>query len=69
MTKQSEISTDSATSLQLRFSQQGPIESMTQYQPDSQLTPFTRDTHLGILIRWWDSYPNPEIALAGDRPC
>jgi len=69
MIQQSEISTDSATSRQVRSRQQRPVESMTQYQPDAQLTAFTRYTHLGILIRWWDSRPNPEIALAGDRPC
>ena len=50
MTKQSDISRDSATSLRSRARKQRPMESMTQYQPDTQLTPFTRDTHLCIMI-------------------
>jgi len=69
MTDQTEINTDSAGSVQARSMQQEAVESRTLCQPDAQLTPFRRDTHLGILIRWWDSYPNPEIALAGDWPC
>ena len=69
MNQQPENSPDSATSLQARSRQQGPIESSTQHQPDAQLTPFTRDTHLCILIEWWDSCPNPGMAWAGDRPC
>jgi hypothetical protein len=52
MTKQSEISRGPAASLQLRSRQQGQIESRTQYQPAAQLTPFTRYTHLCIMIEW-----------------
>jgi hypothetical protein len=70
MIQQSEISTDSATPHQVRSRQQGPIESMTQYRPNALLTPFKRDTHLCIMIEWWDSCPNPEkAAVAGGRPC
>ena len=65
MTKQSEISANSADSLPARSRQLQAIESRTQCQPDSQLTPFTRDTHQGITIRWWDSLPSPGTAVFG----
>jgi hypothetical protein len=69
MTKQPQVSADSATPTQDRAMQPGPIESMTQYQPDAQLRPLTRNTHQGILIEWWDSCTNPKTALVGVGAC
>jgi hypothetical protein len=71
MTKQPEISRDSAASLPLRSRPKGPIESMTQFQPDKQLRPFTKDTHLGIMIEWRPyvrTYGRPG-AGGGGRSC
>jgi len=69
MTKQSEISANSADSLPARSRQLQAIESRTQCQSDAQLTPFRRDTHQGILIEWWDSGPNPGTAVSGEGSC
>jgi hypothetical protein len=69
MTKHPQISRDSAVSHQARSRQQEAIESRTPFQPDAQLTPFTRDTHQGIMIEWWDSCTNPKTALSGVAPC
>lgn len=52
MTLQPQISPDSAASVSARARQKEAIESRTQFQPDAQLTLFTRDTHQGITIRW-----------------
>jgi hypothetical protein len=69
VTMQPEISTDPAASVRVTARQKEAIESTMQYQPDVHLTPFTRDTHLCIMIRWWDSCPNPGMDWTGDRPC
>lgn len=70
MTKQSQI-TEPAAFLAVRSRHEQAIESMTQHQPDSELTPFTRDTHQGIMIEWGPyvlTYGRPNGDMRG-RSC
>jgi len=71
MTKEPQISLDSAVPHRAMLRQQQAIEPRTQFQPDAQLTPFTRDTHLGITIRWGTFVlTNGRCAgVGGDRGC
>jgi len=72
MTVQPQISIDTPAFVSARSrQQQGPIESMTQFQSDAQLTPFRRDTHLCIMIRWGTFVltNGRGAGVGGDRGC